>query len=96
MERPVVARLRDGQAQGRLASRVWLVVCRVCRAGLLIGPGAVAENDINQAPTMSGSGSAVSPCLRAFWDDTAFPSGVLGPVAREGLLMCAPRSLHRR
>ena len=39
MERPVVASLRDGKAQARLAPRV-------CRAGLLIGLGAVAENDI--------------------------------------------------
>jgi hypothetical protein len=46
VERPVVARLRDGQAQGRLTFLVCLVVCWFCRAGLLIGPGAVAENDI--------------------------------------------------
>lgn len=35
---------------------------------------------------MSGSGSALSPCLRAFWDDTALPWGVLGPCS------CAPRT----
>jgi len=37
---------------------------------------------LNHAVTRCPSGGAFSPCLRAFCDDTAFPSAVIGPVER--------------
>lgn len=49
-----------------------------------------------QASTWPMGGSAVSPCLRAFCDETALPWGVLGPVARLGLLTGSSGSLCRR
>ena len=37
---------------------------------------------LNHAATRSAAGSALSPCFRAFCAATAFPSAVIGPVAR--------------
>ena len=36
---------------------------------------------LNHFETSYGRGAVFSPCLRAFFEDLAFPAAVLGPVA---------------
>ena len=50
---------------------------------------------LNQAATLPTDGSAVSPCLSAFFEETALPSVVVGPVARLGGLIALAASILR-
>ena len=58
-------------------------------------PAGISRIMLNQAATLPADGSAVSPCLSAFLEETALPSAVVGPVARLCGLIASAGSILR-